>query len=102
MCVHLYGTFFLSRQTGCTNQSQESQLSAITAASPSESQGSECVHEPAIEDVEGANVPVEISDEDGGEDEQEEIEVVGSKRRKITSPVWKHFERVKIKGKWKA
>lgn len=92
----------MSSPTRCTNQSHESQHSAVTRTSLSESQASESVHEPAAEDIEGDNGPVEISDEDDGEDEQEEVEVVGSKRRKLTSPVWRHFERVKIKGNWKA
>lgn len=92
----------MSSPTGCTNQSHESQHSAVTGTSLSESQASKSVHEPAAEDVEGDNVPVEISNEDEGEDEQEEVEVVGSKRRKLTTAVWRHFERVKIKGNWKA
>jgi hypothetical protein len=47
-------------------------------------------------------VPVDISDDDEGEEEDVEVEAAGPKRRKLTSAVWKQFKRMKIGGKWKA
>ena len=62
------------------------------------------VHKPAIDLAEGVNVLVEIFDGDEGQGEEEEADVlaIGPKRRKFISPVWMHFERVKIGEKWKA
>lgn len=50
--------------------------------------------------VEDSIVPVDISDDDEGE--EVEVEAVGPKRLTLTSAVWKQFKRMKIGGKWKA
>ena len=80
----------MCRLNGSANKSQVAQDLAISAASSSQPQVVEHVHEPAAAEVENPNGPVEISDDDDGEEEEEaEGEAIGQKRRKITSAVWK-------------
>lgn len=45
---------------------------------------------------------VGISDEDDGGEEEPEVEAIAPKRRKFISRVWEQFEKVEIRGKWKA
>ncbi|KAM0901986.1 hypothetical protein ACQ4PT_019543 [Festuca glaucescens] len=60
-----------------------------------------CSQSQTVDEVEDGIVPVDISDDDEGEEEDVEVEAVGPKRRKLTSAVWKQFKRMKIGGKWK-
>ena len=46
------------------------------------------VQSQTVDEVEDGIVPVDISDDDEGEEEDVEVEAVGSKRRKLTSAVY--------------